>query len=185
MTKGFLWVLLLFFVTACAPWVPVAGLYNPPSDQFSVILPEKWMKFKTDDYLLVSRDGPFLQYVLIQERRVEQPFKHTSKKMRKGMLAEEAAQVIIDEIGSDRGVSDFQVLENRPVRLNGLSGFKLVFTHKNRDGLVFKTQYYGFLLGAWFYAVRYNAAQRYYFDKDIQAFESILNSFEVTERQKG
>jgi hypothetical protein len=123
--------------------------------------------------------------VLIQERHVEQPFGHTSKTLHRGMLAQEAAQVIIDEISLDRGISDFQIVENCPVRINGLNGFKLLFTHKNQDGLVFRTQYYGFLSGAWFYAVRYNAAQRYYFDKDIQSFESILSSFNVTDKQKG
>jgi hypothetical protein len=184
MIKRFSWVLLLF-MTACAPWVPAAGLHDSPSYHFSVTLPEKWMKFKSDDYLLVSKDGPFLQYVLIQERDVEQPFGHTSKRLHSGMLAQEAAQVIIDEISSDRCVSDFQVVENRPARINGLNGFKLLFTHKNRDGLLFRTQYYGFLSGDRFYAVRYNAAQRYYFDKDIQTFERILSSFQVTEKQKG
>jgi hypothetical protein len=184
MIKRFSWV-LLFFLAACAPWVPAARLYDSPAHHFSVALPEKWMKFKTDDYLLVSKDGPFLQYVLIQERDVEQPFGHTSKRLHRGMLAQEAAQLIIDEISSDHGVFDFQVVENRPARINSLDGFKLLFTHKNRDGLLFRTQYYGFLTAHRFYAIRYNAAQRYYFDKDIQTFERILGSFQVTEKQKG
>jgi hypothetical protein len=172
-------------MAACAPWVPTAGPYDPPSCHFSVNLPEKWMKFKTDDYLLISKDGPFLQYVLIQERQMDQPFGHTSKILNRSMLPQEAAQVIIDEISADRGISDFKVVENQPVRVNGLDGFKLLFTHKNRDGLLFRTQYYGFLSGVRFYAIRYNAPQRYYFDKDIQTFESILSSFEVREEQKG
>jgi len=184
MMKWFSWVFLLS-VTACAPWVPAAGPWGPPACHFSVILPEKWMKFKTDEYLLVSKDGPFLQYVLIQERHIEQPFGHTSKRLHKGMLAQEAAQVIVDEISSDRGISHFQIVENRPARINGLDGFNLLFTHKNRDGLLFRTRYYGFLSGDQFYAIRYSAAHRYYFDKDIQTFESILSSFEVTEKQKG
>lgn len=184
MIERFSWVPLLL-MTACASWVPAAGPHTSPSYHFSVILPEKWMKFKTDDYLLVSKDGPFLQYVLIQERHMEQPFGHTSKRLHKGMLAQEAAKVIIDEISSDRGISDLQIVENRPARINGLDGFNLLFTHKNRDGLLFRTQYYGFLSGARFYAIRYNAAHRYYFDKDIHTFESILLSFEVTEKQKG
>jgi hypothetical protein len=184
MIKRFSWIPLLF-LTGCASWVPAAGPYDHPSYHFSVILPEKWMRFRTDDYLLVSKDGPFLQYVLIQERLVNQPFANTSKTLHRGMLAQEAAQVIVDEISSDRGISHFQVVENRPARINGLDGFNLLFTHKNRDGLVFRTQYYGFLSGVRFYAIRYNAAQRYYFDKDIRTFETILSSFEVRDKQKG
>ena len=184
MIKRLSWFLLMS-IAACSPWVPVAGPCDPPSCHFWVTLPEKWMKFRTDDYLLISKDGPFLQYVLIEERQVDQPFGHTAKTLRRGMLAQEAAQVIIDEISADRGISDFRVVENRPVRVNGLDGFKLLFTHKNRDGLLFRTQYCGFLSGFRFYAIRYNAPERYYFDKDIQTFESILSSFQVREKQKG
>jgi len=176
---------LLLLMTACAPWLPVGGPYESPSHRFSVVLPEKWMKLRAEDDLLLSKDGPFLQYILIQERRIEKPFAHTRKTLQRDMLAQEAAQVIVDEISSDRSVYDFQIIQNTPARINGHKGFQLVFTHKNRDGLVFKTRYCGILAGDWFYAIRYNAAQRYYFDKDIGAFESILSSFEVWEEKTG
>ena len=184
MIKKFSW-LLLFLITACAPWLPVGGPYESPCHRFSVVLPEKWMKLRAEHDLLLSKDGPFLQYVLIQERPIDRPFGHTRKTLHRGMLAQEAAQLIIDEISSDRSVNDFRVIQNRPARINGHSGFELVFTHKNRDGLVFKTRYYGIIAGDWFYAIRYNAAERHYFEKDIQTFESILSSFELREKKTG
>ncbi|MEJ2726022.1 MAG: hypothetical protein P8175_15555 [Deltaproteobacteria bacterium] len=184
MIKKFSWLLLLL-MTACAPWLPVGGPYESPSHRFSAVLPEKWMKLRADHDLLLSKDGPFLQYVLIQERPIDMPFEHTKKTLQRGMLANEAAQLIIDEISSDRCVHDFRVIENRPARIKGQKAFELLFTHKNRDGLVFKTRYYGIISGDWFYAIRYNAAERYYFDKDIHAFESILSSFELREKKRG
>ena len=95
------------------------------------------------------------------------------------MLPQEAAQVIVDEISCDQSVLDFQVTENTPARVNEYDGFKLLFTHKNRDGLTFKTVYYGFLRGDRFYSARYNAAQRYYFEKDRAAFEKVLQSLRL------
>jgi hypothetical protein len=141
------------------------------------------MKLRAEPDLLLSKDGPFLQYVLIQERSIDKPFGHTRKTLRRGMLAQEAAQLIIDEISSDRSIYDFRVIRNRPARINGHKGFEILFTHRNRDGLVLKTRYYGIIAGDWFYAIRYNAAERYYFDKDIEAFESILSSFELRGRK--
>ena len=95
------------------------------------------------------------------------------------MLPQEAAQVIVDEISCDQSVLDFQVKENTPARVNEYEGFRLRFTHKNRDGLTFKTVYYGFLIGDRFYSVRYNAAKRYYFDKDRATFEEVLQSLRL------
>jgi hypothetical protein len=176
--------LLLLLMTACASWLPVAGPYESPSHRFTVVLPEKWMKLRTERDVLLSKDGPFLQYVLIQERPIDRPFGHTRKTLRRDMLPHEAAGLIVDEISSDRAVYDFQVLENRPARIHGRNGFELLFTHRNRDGLSFKTRYCGVIAGHWFYAVRYSAAERYYFDKDISTFERILGSFELREEKR-
>ena len=96
------------------------------------------------------------------------------------MLPQEAAQVVVDEISCDQSVLDFQVMENTPARVNGYEGFMLLFTYKNRDGLTFKTIYYGFLRGEWYYSLRYNAATNYFSEKDVETFEKILNTFEVT-----
>ena len=174
----YLFVLLLF-IPACAPWIGSRGTFKSPSHHFSVDIPQTWMRLKSDQYLLISRDGPFLQYVLVQERPIARPFKHTKKKLRRGMLPQEAAQVIVDEISCDQSVLDFQVKENTPARVNEYEGFRLRFTHKNRDGLTFKTVYYGFLIGDRFYSARYNAAKRYYFDKDRATFEKLLKSLRL------
>jgi hypothetical protein len=138
------------------------------------------MKLNSDRYLLISKDGPFLQYVLIQERPMDRPFKHTRKTFRKGMLPQEAAEVIIDEIVSDPLVLNFQVIENIPAAINGYNGFRVVYTYKDQDGLKLQTIYYGFIEGEYFYNIRYTAAKRYYFDKDVGAFAQVLNSFRLT-----
>jgi len=174
--------ILLLLIPACAPWIGSRGNFESPSHHFSVDIPQEWMRLKSDRYLLISRDGPFLQYVLVQERPIARHFRHTKKKLRRGMLPQEAAQVIVDEISCDQAVLDFQVKENTPARVNEYEGFRLVFTHKNRDGLVFKTVYYGFLTEDRFYSARYNAVQRYYFDKDKATFEEVLQSLQL-ERQ--
>jgi len=141
------------------------------------------MRLNIDKYLLISRDGPFLQYVLVQERQIDQPFRHTKKRFQRGMLPQEAAEVILDEISSDQSVFNFSVIENIPATINRYEGFRIVFKYRNRDGLEFKTIYYGFIVGGSFYSIRYNAAERYYFEKDLKTFERVLNSFTITGAQ--
>jgi len=100
--KGILLIALL--LTACAPWAQVGGPYLSSSSHFSIVLPQKWMMLKTSEYLLISKDGPFLQYILVQERHKSKPFEHTRKVLADAMLPQEAAQVIVDELSSDRSL---------------------------------------------------------------------------------
>jgi hypothetical protein len=98
------------------------------------------------------------------------------------MLPQEAAGVIIDDLASDRRIYNFKVIENAPAVIDGREGFKLLFTfklEKGKKGVIFKTLYYGFISGDSFFNLRYNAAMRYYFEKDIAAFEHILSSFKI------
>jgi hypothetical protein len=176
--KKFLLIVLLFIV-GCAPWTQVGGLYTSGSHNFSVDLPKGWMRFNTNEYLLVTRDGVLLQNILIERFNVDKELNHTKKKLKKGMLPQEAAEVILDNISSDQTNLSFEVTENIPVQINGLPGFKTVFTYKTKDGLRLKGIYYGLLADEWFYGIRYMAAARYYFDKDIRTFEKVFESFKL------
>lgn len=180
MKRLLLLLLSLLFIPACAPWMQGRGLYESPKHSFTLDIPQKWMRLNTDKHLLISRDGPFLQYVLVQERHIDQPFRHTKKRFQRGMLPQEAAEVILDEISSDQSVFNFSVIENIPATINRYEGFKIVFKYRNKDGLGFKTIYYGVIMGERFYSIRYNAAERYYFEKDLQTFEGMLNTFTIT-----
>jgi hypothetical protein len=160
--------------------MPGRGLYESPKHSFTLEIPQEWMRLNTNKYLLISRDGPFLQYVLAQERQIDRPFRHTKKRFQRGMLPQEAAEVILDEISSDQSVFNFLVIENIPATINRYEGFKIVFKYRNRNGLEFKTIYYGFIMGEMFYSIRYNAAKRYYFEKDFETFEKVLNSLTIT-----
>lgn len=158
---------------------PLVGAAEFMSSHFSVDIPQGWRRVNTSKYLMVTKEGPFLQYVLIQRRPIDRQFKHTKKKIKKGMLPHEAAGIIVDEIAADLRVQDFKVVENTPATIYGHDGFKLLFSYKDTKGSSFRTLYYGFIDGKAFYNLRYNAAKRYYLDKDIKTFERILYSFKL------
>jgi hypothetical protein len=179
MKRGLLIILLL--ATSCVkePWVQVGGLYTMESQNFSVDLPQGWMRLNQQAYLLITRDGVLLQNIRVAKLDINSPLKNTKKKFSKSMLPQEAAEVLLDNVASDQNLSDFNLLENAPVTINRVQGFRAVYTCKNKDGLKIKSIYCGFIADKWFYGLSYTAAQRYYFDKDAETFEKVLESFRL------
>jgi hypothetical protein len=167
----------------------VGGLYKDNFRNFSVELPDKWRAFNISEYaltqdLLISKDGFYLQYILINKRNVEEPFENTKKKIKKGTLPKEVSELVLDDIRSDQTVLNFEIIENVPVKISGIPGFKAVFTYKNADGLKLKSIYYGFLHEDRLYTIRYNAALRHYFGKELETFEKILNTFKLIKKAR-
>lgn len=171
--------IILLFVIGCAVWKPVGGAYKKEDLNFSVEFPHGWMMSGVKNSIVVTRDGTLLQKILIERLHVDDELKNTKKKFKKGMLPQEAAEVILDNISSGQDTMNFEIIENTPVKVSGNPGFKAVFTYKNKDGLKIKSIYYGFMVGEYFYGIRYIAAQRYYFDKDINTFEKVVESFKL------
>jgi hypothetical protein len=172
-------LMILFFVIGCAPWMQVGGLYTSKSHNFSAELPQGWMRLNTKEYMLITRDGVILQNIVIERRPIDEEFEYTKRKLSKGILPQEAAGVIIDNINSSQEVLNFEVVENSPAKINESSGFKVVYTYKNKDGLRLKNIYYGFVDGEWFYSIRYAAALRHYFETDLESFEELFKSFRL------
>ena len=166
-------------IAGCASSAYRRSLKDLPDHDFSVNVPEGWWKPQSTNKYLITKDGAYLQYVRIQQRPIDQPFRNTKKKMRPRMLPLESARVIIDELASDRYIMNFKVVEHSPALIDGHSGFKIVFTYENKKGAEFKTLYYGFINGDWFFNLRYNAVTRHYYDKDIADFQKMLISFKL------
>ena len=197
-------LLVILFTTGCAAWIQTGGPYTSKSHNFSVELPQGWMRLNKDaypglsiyqrvmidslltfpngdSYLCITRDGIPLQNIIINRQSIDDEFGHTKRKLSKDMLSQEAAEVILDNISSDQSVFNLEVLENIPTEISGFSGFRLVFTYKNEDGLRTKSIFYGFMKDEWFYCIGYNSAARHYFEKDLETFKEVLKSFKVTE----
>jgi len=169
--------LLIFF--GCASAAQERSLDELPDADLSVDIPDGWWKPGYTNKYLLTKDGPYLQYVLIQQRPLNKAFRYTKKKISAGMLPQEAAAIIIDELASDRYLMNFSVIENTPATVDGHDGFRILFTYTDKKKSQFKTLYYGFIDADAFYNLRYCAAARHYFDKDIADFEQIVDSFKL------
>jgi hypothetical protein len=153
---------------------------SQPAMTCSVAIPEGWKQIPTDEPILfITKDGGYKQFTLVQERPLNKPFQFTQRTIDKGMVPQQAAEVVVREIVSDQNIRNFSLLENVPAKIAGRDGFQLTFIYTDEDGFLFKTIYYGFINGDLFYSIRYGATKDEYFDKDLKTFEGILKSFNL------
>lgn len=181
--KKYFWIILFLFVAGCMACAHTGGLSKPASYSFSIDIPAGWRKIDNNQYLLVTKENPFLQYIMVQNRPISRSFRNTKKKIRKEMLPEEAAQIIIDELISDQNLVNLRVINNTPATLKGYEGFKLLYTYSDSEGQTYKTLYYGFLKEDTFFNLRFTAEGQIHFQRDIGDFRSILNTFQIFKKE--
>jgi hypothetical protein len=137
------------------------------------------MKAPTTDMLLISKDGILLQNIIIKRMAISDELEHSKKKFRPDMLPHEQAELIADDFASNPSLLNFTILENSPMTINGHRGFRLVFTYKNQGDLRVKSTINGFMVRDWFYQIRYTAAIRYYYDRDMASYNQVVQSFKL------
>jgi hypothetical protein len=76
--KRFLWLFLLLF-SACAAGQP--GSSGKAHEDFTVKIPEQWMRLNVPDSFMCSKEGPYEQYIYIQQRHVSDPLPHAKKSL--------------------------------------------------------------------------------------------------------
>lgn len=170
-------ILLLAVLTGCAVWQKTGGSFAGAG--FSLDLPEGWMMSGKPDNLTVTRDGRLLQSIIVLAIDINKQDSKAKKAFKKGMLPQEASEVIVDLMQNDHGIAQFTVTENTPLTIGGAEGFRLTYTYL-RSKVRYKSVYYGVLRGEKFYRVSYTAPVRHYFEKDVAAFEEIVRSFKLT-----
>jgi hypothetical protein len=172
-------IIMFLFVAGCVACAHTGGISKPASYSFTIDIPEGWRKIDNNRYLFVTKESPFLQYIMVQNRPIGKSFRNTKKKMQKEMFPEEAAQIIIDELISDQNLVNLRILNNAPAAIKGHEGFKILYTYSDSEGQVYKTLYYGFIKEDTFFNLRFTAMDGVYFQRDIGDFINILNTFQI------
>ena len=158
-------------------WVPAEGTFTAEKSGYSVVLPSGWTRVNVEERLMITRDGSSLQFIGVALYKVGVPLKHTKKKFEKGMLPQEVAGILIDDLASAENIASVDVLENVPVRIGDVEGFRVVCRLRIKGGMDRKCAFYGTMRDDQVYDLYYNAAARHYFDRDLGAFEEMARSF--------
>ncbi len=176
-----LWVAAALLLAACAgPWKKAPDQLQSP--QWSIASPEGWMHLSTQESEMLSKDGAYLEYILIQAKPLAHGFRFTHQKVKANMLPHEAARLIVDNLRTDPLIRKFQLLASEPAVVDGHAAFKLIYSYWDQNDVKLKTIYYGVILPDQFFNLRYTAAQRYYFDQELPAFNKAFQSLQLVSR---
>ncbi len=180
-SKRAAWGALVFiFIVGCSTFRAASGKLTLSDHGFEVDLPQGWYETQSSmGGLLLTKDGLPLQLIQIERVAIENGLPHTKRKFRGGMSVHHAAEVEVDDLRSTSEVFNFEVLESTPATVRGKPAFQLLCAWKTRDGLRLKRVQYGLVDGKWVYRLIYQAAARYYFDRDLATFERVRESFRL------
>jgi len=168
-------LMALGLMAACAH----AGGSRNSGKEIAVDIPEGWKQLNVAKFIILTRDDPYSQYILAQERPLEKSFRNTRKAFRPGILPLEAAAVVIDELKFDRKLTDVDIVTVAPAAVNGKEGFKIIFTYRSEDGVSYKSLYYGFFQQDFYYSLRYTARATLYTGEDVRDFHAVIDSFRL------
>jgi hypothetical protein len=175
-------VFILIFLSGCAVWQLIKP-YNKAwrYSLFDVEMPEGWVKYNSPYYLLfLTKDGSLLQSITITRHHTDKEFPLSKKKINKDMMIQEIATIIADERNLNREeLLNFTLLEDKPVNIGGIEGFKMAYTFNTADFVKYEAIMYGFIVSKYYYEVEYLAAKQHFFTRDLPDFEAFIDSFKV------
>jgi hypothetical protein len=177
---SFISIVCLSILAGCDPWVPVEGEFTSSAHNFIVEMPQNWKRYNPEkEGIVFTRDGLSLEFIRISRMATEKALPHAKRKFSAGMLQEEAAELIIQDMRANPNMKNQRIVENMPDRLGGHNGFKIVYTYRTKGGLKKKGVVYGLLQEPWCYQLTYEAAQRHYFAKELPDFARVKASFRL------
>ena len=182
-------LMLSFAVSGCATaWTPLEEGQQAPDASYKIEFPKGWLKFDStmtkrmidplDKGVTITREGTMLQNIKVGFMELEQAFPNTKKTLNEKMLPQEAAEVVADNFRMAEGVLEFNVLENVPADVGGHPGFKILLEYKIDSRLWLRRMFYGTILNNRFYFLQYHAPRRHYFERDLETFQKVVDSFQ-------
>lgn len=176
-------IISLLIFTACVPKSDYRLTEQKETislQKFTIELPSGWrINQNAERSLSMTKDGLGLQKIMISSMPVTDPLSNTKKKFAKGMLPQEAADIIVGNIISNPHIKNAEILKNEPEKIGGLPAFKLITTFSQESGLKKKSVLYGVIIDEAYYEIYYDAPERYYFEKDFPTFEAVKSSIVV------
>ena len=177
---------LILILAGCAPFVLASGKQTLTEYEFEVTVPDRWYRamrapgtLEPPEGLVLTRDGLVLQQIRVERVAMDKDLKFTKRKFDMKLPPHEVAEIELDDHRSNPNVYNLTVEENVPATVDGRRGFRLVYTWQTKDGYRLKRIQYGFLEGKWVYQLTYQAAARFYFERDLATFEKLRESFRL------
>lgn len=177
-------LLTILLLTGCVPqWVRVDAKDTAYQGKgYSLQLPAGWIRIESDDTLVVTRDGPSLQKLLIRVRANAKAFKALEKAADPKLLPSELAELYLAEMRKEdeHEIPSLEILANEPARIAGRDAFRIHVRYRTADGLRYDLIAYGFVTDSHFYSIVYTAPTLHFFDQERRQLDAAVASFRLS-----
>lgn len=171
--------LLLVSLAACTPWTRVdTGSRNESrANDYTLDLPLGWVKRSADaNDLFVTRDGPALNYIVVNRQPHDRKLPRTKRETRADMLPHEVAELAIAEWKSSDATANLQVLSNVPLMMDGKPAVRVHIRFKNDRGLPIERVMVALVDAKGRLSIQYEAPAIVYFQRGLADFDAMVAS---------
>ena len=170
--------------TGCAPaWVAIDEQsqrpFTYPTFQVSFDLPIGWMTSyygPVAGHIFFTVHGAELEEIWVRRFPKDAIVKGTNRNTAGELTVQDIAKISIDSRRTDEGVGAFELVSNKPAKVDGQSCFRLDYRYRNAIGLQKRTVEYGCPVGTWLYRIEFNAPTQHYFGRYLPDFETMTRS---------
>lgn len=171
--------LLIATLAACTPWARVdqSSQLESKRNDYTLELPLGWVKRTADtNDFFVTRDGPTLNYIVVNRQPHDRKLPRTKRETRADMLPHEVAELAIAEWKRTESTANLDVLSNTPATLGGKPAVRLHIRYKNDRGLPIERIMIGLVDAKGRLSIQYEAPAIVYFQRGLADFEAMVAS---------
>jgi hypothetical protein len=171
--------LLIAGLAACTPWTRVdpTSRVETKRDDYTLELPLGWVRRTADaNDFFVTRDGPALNYIVVNRQPHDRKLPLTKRETRADMLPHEIAELAIAEWKSAESTANLEVISNAPVKLGGKPAVRVHVRFKNERGLPIDRLMVALVDAKGRLSIQYEAPAIVYFQRGLADFEAMVAS---------
>jgi hypothetical protein len=176
--------LLTLLLAACAgQWTYVRDQESRhiSSGRYDLTLPAHWVMLQRGDSLIVSRDGPDLQKIVLTTRPLDEAFPKIKQHASRDALPSDLSAHFIAELRAEdeQGLPSLKVEEEGPATLAGHPGFRVRASYSTGDGVRYHLLAYGAADDKGYVQLFYTAPAIHYFERNLADFEALRASLRL------
>jgi hypothetical protein len=170
---------LLASLAACTPWTRIDQTSRLESrhDDYTLELPLGWVRHSASgNDFFVTRDGPALNYIVVDRQPHDKKLPHTKRETRADMLPHEIAELAIAEWKSSEVTANLELLSNTPALLGGRPAVRVHIRYRNARGLPIDRLMVALFDAKGRLSIAYEAPAIVYFQRGLADFEAMVAS---------
>ena len=178
---------LIASLAACTPWVRVdaGSRVESKRNDYTLELPLGWVKHNADaNDFFVTRDGPALNYIVVNRQPHDRKLPHTKRETRGDMLPHEVAELAIAEWKSSEATANLEVISNTPVMVGGKPAVRVHIRYKNDRGLPIERVMVALVDTKGRLSIQYEAPAIVYFQRGLPDFDAMVASVRFPKPQQ-